>query len=67
VLLVAAVLVGRKFRSSWQALIFSKVAKRDDPDDGSQSAGVPARLNPPPPPIFALAANALPEPDEKAA
>jgi hypothetical protein len=66
-LLMATVLAGRSTRSSWSALISPKVGKRDDPDDGSQNAGVPARLMPPPPPLFAVAANALPEPDEEAA
>jgi hypothetical protein len=54
----------RKLRSSWRALVIPQGRKRGGPDDGSQGAGVTARLKPPPPVLSAAAAKALPEPGE---
>jgi len=58
------VAMGRRIRSSWRALVIPQGRKRGGPDDGSQGAGVTARLKPPPPVLSAAAATALPEPGE---
>jgi hypothetical protein len=60
------IVLGRKIRSTWRALVSSKGRKRG-PDDGSQGAGVTARLKPPPPVLSAAVANALPESGEEEA
>lgn len=57
--------VRRKIRSALRALVSPKGRKRGDPEDGSQGAGVPARLKPPPPVLSFSAMKAFPEPDEK--
>lgn len=55
--------LSRKIKSALRALVLPKGKPRRGPDDGSQGAGVPARLKPPPPVLSAAAANALLEPE----
>ena len=56
--------LGRKIREAWRALVLPKGKKRRGPDDGSQGAGVLARLKRPPPQLCGAAANALPSPGD---
>ncbi len=53
----------RMVRSLRSGSIYSKGGKRGGPDDGTQGAGVTARLKPPPPVLTAAAAKALTERD----
>ena len=61
------VALGRKLRSGRRPLVSPRGNNRGDPDQGSQGAGVPARLKPPPPVLVAAAAKALPGPGDEAA
>jgi hypothetical protein len=61
------VALGRRIKSALRLLVSPKGRKRGGPDNGSQGAGVLARLERPPPVLSAAAANAFPEPGEEEA
>ena len=66
-LLVAGVLAGRRLGTLWRALGSGRRKGRGGPEGGLQGAGVPAGLKPPPPALFAAAAEGFPRAHEEAA
>ena len=61
------VALGRKLKSALLWLVSPKGRKRGGPDDGSQGAGVLARLKRPPPVLSAAAMKSFPAPGEEEA
>jgi hypothetical protein len=57
----------RFLRRAWRRLVPAKNVSRDNPDEGSEPAGVTARLRPPPPVLPAGAAKELPGAEEERA
>ena len=66
-LLVAGLLAGWRMGALWRALVSGHGKGRGGPGEGLDGAGVPAGLKPPPPTLFAAAAEALPRNHENAA